>query len=78
VKVEVLGTGCAKCRRQVKNVEAAIRDTGIDVELVKIDDIAEIMERGVLLTPALAIDGEIRVSGRVADVAEIKAMLQGA
>ncbi|KDE55450.1 thioredoxin family protein [Methanoculleus sp. MH98A] len=77
MKVEVLGTGCAKCKRLAKNVEAAIKDLGIEAELVKVDDITEIMDRGVMLTPALAVDGELRVSGRVADVKEIKEILQG-
>ncbi|MDN7011780.1 thioredoxin family protein [Methanoculleus sp. YWC-01] len=77
MKVEVLGTGCAKCKRLAKNVEAAIKDLGIEAELVKVDDITEIMDRGVMLTPALAVDGELKVSGRVADVKEIKEILQG-
>ncbi|KLK88690.1 glutaredoxin [Methanoculleus sediminis] len=77
MKVEVLGTGCAKCKRLAKNVEAAIKDLGIEAELVKVDDITEIMNRGVMLTPALAVDGELKVSGRVADVKEIKEILQG-
>jgi len=77
MKVEVLGTGCAKCKRLAKNVEAAIKELGIEAELVKVDDITEIMDRGVMLTPALAVDGELKVSGRVADVKEIKEILQG-
>ncbi|WOX57457.1 thioredoxin family protein [Methanoculleus receptaculi] len=77
MKVEVLGTGCARCKRLTKNVETAIKDLGIEAELVKVDDITEIMDRGVMLTPALAVDGELKVSGRVADVKEIKEILQG-
>ena len=77
VKIEILGTGCAKCRRLVKNVEKAVTDLGIDAEIIKIEDITAIMDRGVLLTPGLAIDGELVVSGRVADVQEIKEILQG-
>ena len=77
MKVEVLGTGCAKCKRLTKNAEAAIKELGIEAELVKVDDITEIMDRGVMLTPALAVYGELKVSGRVADVKEIKEILQG-
>ncbi|MDD3858165.1 MAG: thioredoxin family protein [Methanoculleus sp.] len=77
MKVEILGTGCAKCKRLTKNAEAAIKELGIEAELVKVDDITEIMDRGVMLTPALAVDGELKVSGRVADVKEIKEILQG-
>jgi len=76
MKVEVLGTGCAKCKRLTKNVETAIKDLGIEAEIVKVDDITEIMDRGVMLTPALYVDGKLKVSGRVADVREIKEILQ--
>lgn len=77
VKIEVLGTGCAKCRRLVKNVEKAVADLGIDAEIIKIEDITAIMDRGVMLTPGLIVDGELKVSGRVADIKEIKEILQG-
>ena len=76
VKIEVLGTGCAKCRRLTKNVEKAVAELAIDAEIIKVDDITEIMDRGVLLTPALIVDGELEVSGRVADVKEIKEILE--
>jgi small redox-active disulfide protein 2 len=77
VKIEILGTGCAKCRRLMKNVEKAVSELAIDAEIVKVDDITAIMDRGVLLTPGLIVDGELVVSGRVADVKEIKEILQG-
>lgn len=77
VKIEVLGTGCAKCKRLMKNVEKAVSDLGIGVEIVKVEDITAIMDRGVMLTPALIVDGELKVSGRVADVKEIIGILQG-
>jgi len=77
VKIEVLGTGCMKCRRLLKNVEAAVKELGIDAEIKKVDDITEIMELGVMFTPALAVDGEMRISGRVADVEELKEILKG-
>lgn len=77
VTIEVLGTGCMKCRRLMKNVETAVRELGIDAEIRKVDDITAIMERGVMLTPALAVDGKMKVSGRVADVKELKEILKG-
>jgi small redox-active disulfide protein 2 len=77
VKIEVLGTGCMKCKRLLKNVETAVKELGIDAEIKKVDDITEIMDRGVMLTPALAINGEMRISGRVADVQELKEILKG-
>ena len=77
VKIEVLGTGCAKCKRLAKNVETAINDLGIDAEVVKIDDITEIMDRGVMLTPALYVDGEPKAVGRVLCVEDIRRILLG-
>ena len=75
MRIEVLGTGCAKCKRQAKNVERAVKDLGLDAEVVKVENISEIMDRGVMMTPALAIDGELRASGRIVDVEELKEML---
>ena len=77
MKIEVLGTGCMKCKRLLKNVEVAVRELGIAAEIKKVDDISEIINRGVMLTPALVVDGEMKVSGRVADVKELKEILQG-
>lgn len=77
VKIEVLGTGCMKCKRLMKNVEIAVKELGINAEIRKVDDITEIMDRGVMLTPALAVNGEMKVSGRVADVKELKEILKG-
>ena len=75
VTIEVLGTGCMKCKRLLKNVEKAVTETETEAEIVKIEDINVIMDRGVMLTPALIIDGELIVSGRVADVKEISGYL---
>ncbi len=77
MKIEVLGTGCMKCRRLAKNVEKAVSELGISADIVKVEDITAIMERDVMLTPALIVDGELKVSGRVADVAELKELLEG-
>lgn len=75
MKLEVFGTGCARCHQLEKHVAEAVRETGIAAEIVKVDDLAAIMDRGVLFTPALAIDGETRVAGRVPSVREIKELL---
>jgi small redox-active disulfide protein 2 len=77
VKIEVLGMGCENCRRLMSNVEAAVGQLGIVAEIKKVEDIAAIMERGVMLLPGLIVDGELKVSGRVADVPEIKQILSG-
>lgn len=75
MKIEVFGTGCAKCHQLEQHVDQAVKETGIAAEVVKVDDIAAIMNRGIIFTPALAIDGETRVSGRVPSVKEIKELL---
>ncbi len=74
-KVEVIGTGCAKCKRLLANAEQAVKDLKIAAEVIKVDDIEEIVNRGVMMTPALFIDGEVRAEGRIPDVNEIKRML---
>jgi len=75
MKVEVFGTGCAKCHLLEKHVAEAVRETGVAAEVVMVDDITEIMRRGIIFTPGLAIDGETKVSGRVPSVREIKDLL---
>jgi small redox-active disulfide protein 2 len=76
VKIEVLGTGCAKCKSLLKNVEKALAQSGLDAEVVKVDGIQEIMERGVMMTPALYIDGKSVLMGRSATVEEIERLLK--
>lgn len=74
-KIYVLGTGCPKCKKLAENAEAAAKALGIEYELVKVTDINEIMAFGVMMTPALAVDGEVKVVGKVPDPEAIKAML---
>jgi len=76
MKIEILGTGCPKCETVAKNVQSAVRELGIQVEVVKVTDIGEIAARGVMLTPALAIDGDIKAVGKVPTVEEIRAWLK--
>ena len=75
-KIEVVGTGCAKCKRLLANAEQAVRDLKITADVIKVDDIDEIVNRGIMLTPALFINGKVRAEGRVPDVNEIKTMLR--
>jgi small redox-active disulfide protein 2 len=74
-KVQVLGTGCPKCQQTAENAKAAAGALGIEIELVKVDKLAEIAKFGVMFTPALAVDGKVKVSGRVPALDEIKAWL---
>lgn len=76
MKVEVLGTGCAKCKRMYENVIDAVKKADIQADVVKVDELSEIVSRGVLMTPSLFIDGEERVSGRVPTVNEIVEILK--
>ena len=73
--IQILGTGCPKCKQLTANAEQAIRELGVSVEVEKVTDIKEIMKFGVMLTPGLAIDGELKSSGKVLSVGEIKKMI---
>jgi small redox-active disulfide protein 2 len=74
-KIQILGTGCPKCKKLAENTEAAAKAMGVECEIVKVTDINEIMKFGVMMTPALAVDGEVKVVGKVPSPDEIKKML---
>ena len=74
-KVQILGTGCPKCHKLAENAEAAVKALGLDYEIEKVTDINEIMKFGVMLTPALAVDGEVKIVGKVPSSDEIKPIL---
>jgi len=78
MKVQVLGTGCPKCKKMYENAAKAIKDLGICAELEKVQDLKSIMNFGVMVTPALAIDGEVKVAGKIPSVDEIKKYVGGA
>ncbi len=71
IKIEVLGSGCAKCGELEKRVREAVRKTGVKAEVTHVFDLNEIIKRNVFSTPAIAIDGKIVLSGRLASVEEI-------
>lgn len=75
-KLQILGTGCAKCNKLQENAERAARELGIEYEMEKVKDINKIMDFGVMITPALVVDGEVKVSGKVPSVEDIKKMMQ--
>jgi small redox-active disulfide protein 2 len=75
MKIQILGTGCTKCKQLTENAEAAAREMGLPYELEKVTDIADIMRFGVLATPALAVDGKVKLVGKVATASEIRALL---
>lgn len=72
MKIEILGTGCPKCKKLTANAETAVKELGIEAEIVKVTKINEIMNYGVMLTPALVINGKVKVSGRIPSEEEIK------
>jgi small redox-active disulfide protein 2 len=73
--VQILGTGCAKCTKLKENAEKAVADLGIEAAVEKIEDINVITGFGVMMTPALAIDGEVKLVGKVASPEEIQKLL---
>ena len=75
-KIEVFGPGCPKCEALFENVKKALTELDMEVKLEKVTDIMEMIKRGVLGTPALAIDGEIKAVGKVLTPKEIKKILQ--
>ena len=73
-KIQILGTGCPKCRKLAENAEAAAKELAIEYQIEKVTDINEMMKFGVMVTPALVINGQVKVTGKVADVGDIKEM----
>ena len=76
-KIQILGTGCAKCNLLAENVKKVADSLDIEYELEKVSDIKEIMNFGVMMTPALVVDGEVKVCGRVPKDKEIENLISG-
>ena len=75
-KIQILGTGCPKCKKLAENAEDAAQELAIEYELQKVTDISEIMKMGVMMTPALVVDGQVKVVGKVSSTDEIKKLLR--
>ena len=71
-KIEILGTGCPKCQKTTELIEKEIEESDVEAEIVKVEELDEIVEKGVMMTPAVVIDGETKVEGRVPNADEIK------
>lgn len=78
MKIQILGTGCSKCKVLAANTETAVQELGLKAEVEKVTDIRDIMKFQILMTPGLAIDGKIKSAGRVPSPEEIKSMLREA
>ena len=76
MKIQILGTGCPKCKVLEENAKKAVSESGEKIDVIKITDISKIIEYGVMATPAIVIDGKVKASGRVAEVKEIKDWLK--
>jgi len=76
MKIEILGTGCPKCKKLAELVEKAVSELGVEVEVTKVTNINDIMNYGVMMTPALAIDGEVKSTGKIPSIEEIKNWLK--
>lgn len=77
MKVQILGSGCPKCKLLEQHAREAVAELGIDAEIVKVSDSDEIMEMGVMMTPALAIDGEVKSVGKVLTKDQVASYLKG-
>ncbi len=75
MEVKVLGSGCCKCKKAYQVVERVIQDNKLDVKLTKVDDLMEMMNYNILSTPAVVVDEEVKIKGRVPTEAEIKELL---
>ena len=76
MQIQVLGSGCRKCAQLAQNAEAAVEELGLDTEVEKVEDIDKINDMGVLITPALVINGEVKTKGKVLSVDDIVEMLE--
>jgi small redox-active disulfide protein 2 len=75
MKIQILGTGCAKCIKLTHNAEEAVSETGVAAEVEKVTDLNKIMEYGVMMTPGFVVDGQVKSVGKVLSVDEIKKFL---
>ena len=75
-KIQILGTGCPKCTKLAENAEAAAKELGLDYSIEKVTKLDEIMAFGVMITPALVVDGKVKIVGKVPSPAQIQRMLE--
>jgi small redox-active disulfide protein 2 len=76
MKIEILGTGCPKCKATEKIVKKAVEELGIEAEIVKVEDLQEIVDRGVMMTPAVVVDDEVKIVGHTPSVEEVKKIIK--
>lgn len=76
MKIEILGTGCAKCKKTFEVVEKAVKEAGIKADITKVEDINNIMDYGVMVTPAVVVDGDVKIAGKIPSVDDVKEWIQ--
>jgi small redox-active disulfide protein 2 len=76
MKLQILGTGCAKCKKLTEVSDQAAKELGLDYEIVKVTDLAEILDFGIMSTPGLAVDGKVLTAGQVPTVEKVKKLLE--
>ena len=76
MKIQILGTGCPKCNQLYENAQQAVAESGVEAVVEKVSDLNDIMAFGVMVTPALAVDGQVKVTGKVPSAEDIKQMIQ--
>jgi small redox-active disulfide protein 2 len=72
MKIEILGTGCSKCNKTKEVIEKVLKSTGVKAEVVKVEDIETILKYGVMITPAVVVDGDVKIAGKVPDEKEVR------
>ncbi|MGE4357101.1 MAG: thioredoxin family protein [Candidatus Omnitrophota bacterium] len=75
MKIEIVGPGCPRCIATEKNVKEAVKELGIQAEITKVTDVAEFAKKGVMFTPAVIVDGQVKISGKIPTVDEIKKVI---
>lgn len=72
MKIEILGTGCSKCKKTKEVIEKILKQAGVEAEVVKVEDFETILNYGVMVTPAVVIDGEVKLAGKIPDEKDIR------
>ena len=75
-KIQILGSGCSKCKQLAANAEQAAKELGIEYEIEKVENVQDLMAYGVMSTPAIAVDGEVRRAGKVLEPEDLKSLIQ--
>ncbi|WP_407354911.1 thioredoxin family protein [Methanolobus sp. WCC5] len=75
MKIEILGSGCAKCKKTKEIVEQAVAELGIDAQVVKVEDMNAALDYGVMITPAVVVDGDVKVAGKIPTLDKVKEWL---